>query len=642
MIAQHVPSKPLRRPRLRVSNACQPCRLRKAKCDGAHPVCTRCQKQGKTCVYSHVANISARPTARRSQRQEASGHDLVPVVLHSHLAPCFETPAPEVETPSTLRLTSGPRHLDEHRETVSDPDPTRSYYTAHRLFAGQVAAAIDARAGLIPITSYQVPFVDAPLFGDLDLTPSPISLRPSTELPPRIYADQLADIYWRHVDPVEPILDRQRFFQNYEEAYLTPITSPLWAGYDLWLGIFNLVFALATQRQEHNPLHQRNEEGSRFFKRAWALVPAESMLWKPESLELVQCLMLMNRYLHCTNNQQKTWMTAGLSMRVAQSMCCHPVEPSGTSDEKALKQKLWASCVALDRCISWSLGKTSALVLIPSPSSCSPIGHNQMHNTWGLGLHEIGNQIQLAQMQTRTSLAARFRPPLLSQQDEYQNAALQLDACLQRWETSLPSEWQSKNLMLADRSSRAEKYLLHLRYLHYRIFLYRPMLARFYSMKPDTSTTPSLSHRLLRESASMCIEAAQQMAVLVIETLEPDEPIGLLPWWYRIYHLHIAGANFLAAMFKPELFTESVVRSWEAVIMALRAHESLSPYVYQCRWAFETLAARITGKVLVDDNSGGLIAEEPSGVNCFDAVFQDIDFDLDNFLFGPEGFEGMA
>lgn len=87
-----------------------------------------------------------------------------------------------------------------------------------------------------------------------------------------------------------------------------------------------------------------------------------------------------------------------------------------------------------------------------------------MHDTLGLKLHEIGNQIELAQIQTRASLAARFRPPPLSQQDEYHNAALQLDACLQDWENSLPGNWQHQNLkMVVDRSSRAERYLLHLR-----------------------------------------------------------------------------------------------------------------------------------------------------------------------------------
>ncbi|KXG47595.1 Transcription factor [Penicillium griseofulvum] len=501
-------------------------------------------------------------------------------------------PASVTTTPPMVNSVTASHYIDEDQESKSDLEQDRAYYTAYGRFVGQVAAAIDTRAGLIP-TTCQVPLVDAPLFGDLDLH-SQSCLLSSTELPPRVYADQLIDIYWRHVDPVEPVLDRQRFLENYEKAYSAPITS-LFADYDLLLGILNLVFALAVQRYEQNSLHRRNAEGNWFFQRAWALLPAESMLWKPGSLELVQCLMLMNRYLHCTNNQQKTWMTAGLAMRIAQSMCCHLAEAplvKDSSEDKALKRKVWASCVALDR------------------------------------------------------LAARFRPPLLSQQDEYHSAALQLDACLQNWENSLPSDWQSQNLkMIADRSSRAERYLLHLRYLHHRIFLYRPMLARFYSMKPDIHSlkSPSLSHRLLRESASMCIEAAQQVALLVIESLELDEPIGLLPWWYRIYYLHIAGSNFLAAMFRSELFTDSVSQSWKDVLMALRAHEHLSPYVQQCVWTFETLAARITGKSPSLDGIGcGLIADGPAGA-CFDDIFKDVNFDFDSFIFGPEDFgEGLV
>ncbi|OQE44293.1 hypothetical protein PENCOP_c002G07834 [Penicillium coprophilum] len=170
--------------------------------------------------------------------------------------------------------------------------------------------------------------------------------------------------------------------------------------------------------------------------------------------------------------------------------------------------------------------------------------------------------------------------------------------------------------MVADRSHRAERYVLHLRcakntflllqsihnvlcsYLHHQIFLYRPMLARFYSIKAETSSlgTPSLSHRLLRESAIMCIEAAQNVVSLVIETLEPDEPIGLLPLWYGIHYLHIAGSNFLAAMFQSELYTASVFQFWENVLLALHAHEHLSPYVQQRVWTFKALAAKITGK----------------------------------------------
>lgn len=120
----------------------------------------------------------------------------------------------------------------------------------------------------------------------------------------------------------------------------------------IWLSILNIVFALAVQMQECIPMDTRNEEGNRFFQHAWALLPVESILWEPGSVERVQCLMLMNRYLHCTNNQQKTWMTAGMVMRMAQSMCCHLPELSSTGDSShraRLKRKVWASCVALDR-----------------------------------------------------------------------------------------------------------------------------------------------------------------------------------------------------------------------------------------------------------------------------------------------------
>jgi hypothetical protein len=172
---------------------------------------------------------------------------------------------------------------------------------------------------------------------------------------------------------------------------------------------------------------------------------------------------------------------------------------------------------------------------------------------------------------------------------------------------------------------------------HYRNFLYRPMLARFYSMKSETVT---LSDRLLRESAGMCVETAQKIVALIVETLEPEEPIGLIPWWYRIYYLHIAGTNLLAAMFRADLYTESVAHSWSAVISALRAHEHLSTYIQQCVWTFELLSSRILATrfpdaAIVDSST---LEEGTSGL--FEDVFQDMDFDFDSFLFRADDLLG--
>ncbi|KAJ5787108.1 hypothetical protein N7457_002098 [Penicillium paradoxum] len=612
----------------------------------------RCEARGKTCNYNQlpaVCEIASKPAPRQALQH-------VPVLASPPSSPAHSHEAPPIATvlaPITIEPCSLPDPSSVSSGLDQDPNHSRAYYAAHGRFAGQVAAAIDERAGFVPpATSYLVPLVDAPLFGDLDLPVRCSTLPTSTELPSRTYADQLVDVYWQYINPAEPILDRQQFFQYYATSYSTSGVS-VHTDPHIRLSILNLVFALAVQRQESIPLDKRNEEGNTYFRRAWGLLPAESILWEPGSLERVQCLILMNRYLHCTNNQQKTWMTAGLAMRIAQTMCCHVPETPSTQDASnitRLKRKVWASCVALDRCISWSLGKTSALALITSPTNGSKqeCEHTE-HSRWKLELHEIGNQIQLAQIQTRSTLAARLVAPRLDQQEEYHTAAIHMDACLSKWEASLPSDFQLQNLkFLEDRTSQMERYLLHVQLLHSRIYLYRPLLARFYSMKSDPQSksinSSSLSERLLRECARMCIDAAQSVTSLVVETLDPARGIGILPWWTRVYYLHIAGMIFLAAMVGSDLFTESVSRSWQDVLAALRAHVHLSTYVQQCVWTFEALSTKISQTNCPSYQSGAEPVMESAGC-CFDDIFQDIRFDFDEFLFRTEevvNFDGLG
>ncbi|GIK05333.1 hypothetical protein Aspvir_009440 [Aspergillus viridinutans] len=569
----------------------------------SYAACTKCLRREKPCTYSIDSSAIERQTKRKP---------LVPKVrtIRSHIPFAASSPnigAYPLATPSTL---SRSEHVEESQQPELDRDQNRAYYSTHGQFAGEVAAAIDVRAGLVPAaTSNLVPFVDAPLFGVLDLH-SP------------------------YIDPLEPVLSRERFLHDYEATYSRP-DAPLHADRDIWLSILNVVFALAVQRQEFIPPQQRDKEGNRFFQRAWALLRPETILWKPGTLELVQCLMLMNRYLHCTSNQLKTWMTAGLAIRIAQSMCCHLPEGSSAKhscNDRMLKQKM--RFVVTRPGIGAVLDPLTEQAKAMSTRGSYLQGGNHAEHL-SRELHEIGNQIQLAQTQTRNALAARLGLPRLYQQDDYHAVAVQLDACLNKWENGLPSDWKLQNI---------NKVVHRISLLHSRNVLYRPMIARLYSMKPHQATTqpqpnpPSLSDRLLRECAAMCLEAAQKLTSLIIETLEPNEPMGLLPWWYRIYYLHIAGTNFLA-----DLFTTSVSQSWKEVLSALRAHEHLSMYVQQCIRTFEMLSTRILEtQYTTPDRTGGMPLEEATSGSLFDNIFQDLGFDCDGFLFGMEHFtEGI-
>ncbi|KAK8061631.1 fungal-specific transcription factor [Apiospora phragmitis] len=414
---QDEPVKSLRRQRLKTSNACEACRSRKCKCDGRSP--------GNDFHTTQLDPNNRSTTTGSGRFQDA----LSPPTLPANLILTPESSA--AATPMSLKLLSNPETPKEEQEP--DLEHNRAYYTNHDRFAGEVAAAIDVRAGITPTTtSHPTSFVDAPLFGKLDLeSPCLLSETAARILPSRTDAEGLAGIYFHCIDPVEPVLDQPRFSRDLEAAYSGTGTPPN-TEQETHLSIMNLVFALAVQRQESIPQIQRQEDGNLYFKRA---------------------------------HRQKTWMTSGLANRIAQSICCHH---SGSSDtesasDKELKRKVWASCVALDRCIAWSQGRTTAhfstplpnrtALIPPSMSSSSQDGIRVTHLDRVFELHEIGDQIQLAQTQIRNRVASNLGLPRLYEQDEYHAVAVQLDACLNKWEVALPDDWKAHNIQaLQDRS----------------------------------------------------------------------------------------------------------------------------------------------------------------------------------------------
>ena len=229
----------------------------------------------------------------------------------------------------------------------------RSFCTDHSRFSNGIFTAVDENLGLGSSTvSRAVPFVDAPLFGPMDLDPqSFVSEVSPRALPPRAVAQQLADVYFDFIEPIEPVLNRARSFDDLETIYRGSCETSE-TEWDIRRSILNLVFALATQRQESLPPDMRQTQANEFFKRAWVLFRPEFVLWhSPGSIEMVQCLILLNRYLHCTSHQQKAWMTSGLAYRLAQVLCCEgPASPCDQPDSDVhLKRQVWASCVALDR-----------------------------------------------------------------------------------------------------------------------------------------------------------------------------------------------------------------------------------------------------------------------------------------------------
>lgn len=104
----------------------------------------------------------------------------------------------------------------------------------------------------------------------------------------------------------------------------------------------NLVFALPTQLQESIPSDQRDGASRTLFERAWRLLRPDIVLWQAGSVEVVQCLLLITRYLQCTTNLQQTWMTLGSAVRIA-------LRIGLDWDGDRLTRDVWQQCVSMDR-----------------------------------------------------------------------------------------------------------------------------------------------------------------------------------------------------------------------------------------------------------------------------------------------------
>lgn len=193
---------------------------------------------------------------------------------------------------------------------------------------------------------------DAPLFGSLPRrqVADGNSHHVENVLPQRKHADHLIDIYWRHIQPVEPFLEQERFYRSYQAMFAG---GSLETDERIFVSTLNIVFALSTQLQECMRPEDREEASNTYFHRAWALLRPETIIWEFGSLELVQCLLLMARYLQCTNNPHQTWMAVGFAVRIAQSLGLHLPESLSSSDapksDSRLRRQIWQCCVYMDR-----------------------------------------------------------------------------------------------------------------------------------------------------------------------------------------------------------------------------------------------------------------------------------------------------
>ncbi|KAI8581551.1 hypothetical protein K450DRAFT_231863 [Umbelopsis ramanniana AG] len=281
--------------RKRSSRACELCRIRKVRCDGLSPQCTRCQQENKECSYTITRKRGPKSLLRK-------------------------TNSPNL---SRLENESGD-YAPDHSTTVKDfDDDHNDYYETEKVkvhyfrYMGRTAIAPGLkriavtlrmkrpRAQIQQAKNNSVPISRSPTLS------SATALRQldlDTYTPSRAVVRHLIDLFYVHASFMFPWESKASILSDIEadaaSACLVYSMCAIGARY-------------STHPEVCIPGKERYAYGEPFADKAKRLIIP--LLALP-SLEVVQSLVLLTHQEFATDRDSALWMYAGMAIRMAQDI----------------------------------------------------------------------------------------------------------------------------------------------------------------------------------------------------------------------------------------------------------------------------------------------------------------------------------
>ncbi|KAL6229183.1 hypothetical protein BDW75DRAFT_250025 [Aspergillus navahoensis] len=300
-------SVPLKRKRARV--ACEPCRSRKRKCDGAAP-CETCRDWGYECYYA------AAPSSRHKATVSPS------------------------EPPVSTAPPSGAGIGGDHPRLAIDPQRVARSLTANSsaVFVRKMGLKVDpANAPRVNLFAWNV---GARRLSS-GLVPATAGL-PLVDLVPLGSMRQFAEVYFAKVDPCYGFIDRQAFFQRLNARW-----SASSSGRD---NIYDSVLAGVAA------LGLLFSERTASAAELQLIEAAKSILdsydgCAPPSLDLVTGWVLRVVYMRMTAAPYSTWLASSTVMHLIEAAGLHHEDSSPPCGQDigrrlvgvALHQNMWPS-----------------------------------------------------------------------------------------------------------------------------------------------------------------------------------------------------------------------------------------------------------------------------------------------------------
>ncbi|PVH91715.1 hypothetical protein DM02DRAFT_576718 [Periconia macrospinosa] len=624
--------------RRKVSIACERCRSRKARCDGNKPVCSSCSARSEQCIYK-VSSVDAEQTNEYVEMlvnritQLERELDCTRNVSSANLTgpgPAASV-IPDRTREDTIEATPGPVDAMGASTCEDDsPDVSQKFYGSSSALSfmrqmyttilgkDHIISSRDARAS--PSQS-----CSAASTASLTRTTAPEHF----SLFPRHLADQLMSLYWNRVYVLYPFVHRESFNKAYEDlwkpsaSHRTRDRPGLGLGSSIDAGPSSVVFhcaynaALALGMQFSDiSIEEKDKLSSICLEKSKNLLKLD--LFEEGSISLVQTLLLLTQYFQSMNIPNKCWTSIGVACRLAQGLGLHLedghfLQPFDSS-ERELRKRVWHGCVTLDTTVSMTLGRPGMLIgdlgrsLPEAVDNDDWVSINGEQSNKASIIEFFSEAIKLSQILGRILLNVyrlndqRHDKPEGSDGYTSFDVLIELDEELSQYANRLPSNlcWTHSNSSLPRDSAGIllrQSHVLHVRFLHSRMLLYRPIFfqfcrrnSRIARLGTPSSSGPAVVTSLAFHCALTCVQTAVEL-IGSIEKYSCTAATGA--YWYNMFYTRSAAMVVLLGGISPSIH-ESIGNntwdfSWVSCCNILTRNLPQYPSVKMCLTTLEAL-----------------------------------------------------
>ncbi|KAG2733895.1 hypothetical protein G9P44_003420 [Scheffersomyces stipitis] len=417
-------------------------------------------------------------------------------------------------------------------------------------------------------------------------------------VPPRSIADRYIRNYFDFTYNLYPFVHKPTFMAAYDEIWSADAGS--YEVDELFYSILNIIFAFGCRLSLDIDHQESFANADMYFERSQELLRFHLM--DAGSLLLVQALILTGQYLQATTRSAGCWNIIGLAIRMAQGLGLHEeqnLESTNSYIEKEMKERLWHGCLMMDRIVSMTLGRPMMVMHDSRMSLPSAIDdENILDDSYVPSSNPSYMCFFNETVKLYDILADILKIFYSSSEPEFFDLFLsifKIEERLHKFHENVPTHIKF-GFELHEKPFRRQSIILHLRYLHLKMVLYRRVLfPKKYAANRREIHSELISHTT-NSISLLCVEAAIELIQVVKKYRAED--IEILPAsWYTVFYLYSAETVMLAAKLKPtlqeETSTEVFTTAWTNGLEMLAGYQDESESAVRCLKILEIMGERV-------------------------------------------------